>query len=121
MQSLLHANPFADYRAPTQASSATAVDNQPDEYGNPSYLSQLAQELAQQAVLYRFHSNQRKVVMLGEQVVEEGAHIGNAVRVHDIQDQVLVLSLESAEVSPTPPAGCPVTVVSPQTSQIDAL
>lgn len=120
IQTLMHTNPFADYRVTARASSSVAADHQPDESGSPSHLSLLAQELAQQDVRYRFHSNQRKVVMLGEHLFEEGAHIGNAVRVHDIQAEMLVLSLESAGESATPPAGRPVTVADPQTTQNDA-
>lgn len=54
-------------------------------------LQHVARDLSGSQVNYVFKSSRRKAIMLGDQMFEQGAQIGETVRLHDIQDNALVL------------------------------
>jgi hypothetical protein len=60
-----------------------------------SEMQQVAQRLSQQPVNYMFRSSRRNLIMLGDQVLEEGTRVSDGVEVRDIQRGRVVLTTTS--------------------------
>lgn len=89
-------NPFADYRYVSPTPPAAEVESQlvakpvaPTE----SYSTRLQRQLEGQPVHYVFESGARKVVLVGDALIEKGAELHPHVRVKDVRRGRLVLTV----------------------------
>lgn len=57
------------------------------------HMANVASELERLPVNFVFRSSKQNVIMLGDEVLEKGAHLSPAVQLHDIGDNTLLLKL----------------------------
>jgi hypothetical protein len=101
---LTSASPFANYRLAEELDAmALNTESTTDETRlsaearqlTLSEMQQVAQRLSQQPVNYMFRSSRRNLIMLGDQVLEEGTRVSDGVEVRDIQRGRVVLTTTS--------------------------
>lgn len=94
LEFLVHSNPFASYRVDASA-AATSNASDPErkvvDTASPSFSEEIKQLIANKPVQYVFRSENRKLVMLGGELLEEGDSVSSRGRIDDIQPGHLVL------------------------------
>ncbi len=103
LEFLNQSNPLANYRLAPSAANTQSYDNGPPEAnpvsaGDP--LQNMVRDLTGNQVKYVFRSNQRKLVMLGEQIFEKGEQLSDNVQLQDIEDHALILTRSRATSLP---------------------
>ena len=90
-------NPFSDYRAKEQSDleqlDVNSLATTPQRV-NP--IAEVQQMLANQPVTYRFESAQRKVLVVGDKVIESGRQLSDDVQVEAIQQDRIILTRTEA-------------------------
>lgn len=97
------ASPLANYMLTPNAALNQNATNEPMEV-SPSATSDpflnLSRELSNNQVKYVFRSDQRQVVMLGQQIFEKGEQLSDGIQLTEIQDDALILTHNKPTSSP---------------------
>ena len=103
LEFLDQANPLANYMLLPNAVLAQNATNEPLEVA-PSTTTDpvldLTRELSNNQVKYVFRSDQRQVVMLGQQIFEKGEQLSDRIQLTEIQDDALILTHSQPTRSP---------------------
>lgn len=87
---------------PAQDSSLDDTDDETDTASDPvaESLVALTESLSRKPVNYIFESKRRKMVMLGEQLLEQGAPISESLHLHEIRDGALLVQARDLPATP---------------------
>lgn len=103
LEFLDQANPLANYMLRPNVVMAQNATNEPIEVA-PSATTDpvlnLTRELSNNQVKYVFRSDQRQVVMLGQQIFEKGEQLSEGIQLTEIQDDALILT--HSQLTPSP-------------------
>lgn len=95
LQFLTSSNPFRSIAVETadRAGQRFLTAKVQPSIDDVDYLATLASELERRQVNFVFRSNKQNIIMLGDEILEEGTHLSPTVQLDEIDEHALLLRL----------------------------